>query len=139
METNLTGAVTPSRHHELDVQRKKLRENCKEFETVMVNYLMKTMRDTVIQAEEPEHGRAAFEDMLAAQLSKEIGKTGSLGIGDILYQRLEPQLKTQSAAQLQAQSAKAGASSPVHIEPAASEPGPTAVSIPMVNEEILKK
>ncbi|MEN6441092.1 MAG: rod-binding protein [Syntrophobacter sp.] len=139
MKSDFTRAVGSTQDREMEIQKRKLRENCREFETVMVNYLMKSMRDTISQAEEPEHGRAAFEDMLAGQLSKEIGKTGSLGIGDILYQKLEPQLKAQSAAHKSARTAKADALPSPPIDIKTIDPGPAEDSVSWINEEVLKK
>ena len=37
-----------------------------------------------------------YEDMLAGQVSKEIGHSSALGIGDLLYSKLEPLVKTQA-------------------------------------------
>jgi Rod binding domain-containing protein len=74
---------------ELDIRKKRLRDNCREFESVMVSYLMKTMRDGVIKAEEPEHAQTIFEEMLDGQISKTLANKSALGIGDMLYARLE--------------------------------------------------
>ncbi|MHC1725554.1 MAG: rod-binding protein [Syntrophobacteraceae bacterium] len=95
METGLKPIMQADSSRELELQKKRLRENCREFESVMVSYLMKTMRESVMRAEEPENAREMYEDMLAGQMSKEMAKSGAIGMGDMLYSRLEHLLKTQ--------------------------------------------
>ena len=62
----------------------------------MISYMMKTMRDGTIRGEEPGHAMEIYEDMLAGQVSKEIGRNSALGIGDLLYSKLEPLVKAQA-------------------------------------------
>ncbi len=95
MKANLNAVPQIDATREQEVERKRLRENCREFESVMVSYLMKSMRDTVMKAEEPENDRELYEEMLSGQISKEIGKNSGLGIGDMLYSKLEPLLKNK--------------------------------------------
>jgi Rod binding domain-containing protein len=83
----------PSRQRE--IQKNRLRENCREFESVMVGYMMKTMRDGVIRAEDPDSAGAMYEEMLDGQISKTLSNTTALGIGDILYAKLEPLINAQ--------------------------------------------
>ncbi|MCE5334545.1 MAG: rod-binding protein [Desulfobacteraceae bacterium] len=100
METSITGigaaAVSPERQAE--AEKKRLRESCQEFESVMVSYMMKSMRDSVIKAEEPENAREMYEEMLVGQVSKQISKTPALGVGDMLCSSLETQVKARPAA-----------------------------------------
>jgi Rod binding domain-containing protein len=84
---------------ELDMQKKRLLNSCKEFESVMISYMMKTMHDGVKWSEEHDNAREVYEDMLNQQMSKEIGKSSALGIGDMLYSKLEPRLEGQARQQ----------------------------------------
>jgi len=97
METKITPAFQGDSSHELEIQKKRLRDSCREFESVMVSYMMKTMRNGTMRAEEPGSAREMFEDMLSGQVSKEIGRTAALGIGDMLYSKLEPLIEAQSS------------------------------------------
>lgn len=97
MEASAKPILGTDQPRELEIQKRRLRENCREFESVMVSYLMKTMREGVIRAEEPESGRDMYEEMLAVQMAKEIGRSNALGIGAILYAKLEPLVKAPSA------------------------------------------
>lgn len=81
---------------ELEIQKKRLRENCEEFQAVMVSIMMKTMKDGIIRAEEPGSAMGTYEDMMVAQVSKEVSRNSSLGLGDLLYSKLEPLVKVQA-------------------------------------------
>ncbi len=100
MDIRLSPTPSADGSRELELQKKKLRENCREFESVMVSFLLKSMRDTVMRAEEPESAREMYEDMFTGQVSKEIAKKSAMGLGEILYKKLEPLLKTQQEAAL---------------------------------------
>jgi Rod binding domain-containing protein len=80
---------------DLEKQKIRLRENCDEFESVMIAYMMKTMRDSTMRAEEPGAAMGVFEDMLTGQVSKAVSHNSSLGLGDLLYSKLEPLVKPQ--------------------------------------------
>ncbi|MFZ0931260.1 MAG: rod-binding protein [Syntrophobacteraceae bacterium] len=97
MGTNIEPVLQADSSREVEVQKKRLRESCKEFESVMISYMMKAMRDGTIRAEEPGNAKEMYEDMLAGQMSKVIGRNSALGIGDMLYSKLEPLIKKQGA------------------------------------------
>ncbi len=96
-QTNVKPAFQVDSSRELEIQKRRLRDSCREFESVMISYMMKTMRDGVLRGEEPGSAREMYEDMLAGQVSKEIGRSSALGIGDMLYSKLEPLLETQTS------------------------------------------
>ena len=81
---------------ELESQKRRLKENCREFESVMISYMMKTMRDSVLRGEEPGNAMGIYEDMLAGQVSKEVSRSSSLGLADLLYSKLESLVKIQA-------------------------------------------
>ena len=110
MEANIKPVPQADSSRELESQKKRLRENCREFESVMISYMMKSMRDGIIRAEEPGSAREMYEDMLAGQVSKEVSHSSSLGLADLLYSKLESLVKIQAPkeadpAALKAQSA----------------------------------
>jgi len=97
MQTTVKPAFHADSSHELEIQKKRLRDSCREFESVMVSYMMKTMRNGTLRAEEPGSAREMYEDMLAGEVSKKIGLSAALGIEDMLYSKLEPLLETQTS------------------------------------------
>ncbi len=94
METNLKPIVQMESSPKELMKKRRLRESCREFESVMVSYLMKTMRASVITAEEPENAGQMYQEMFDGQISKEVANTGSMGLGDMLYTRLSALMKT---------------------------------------------
>jgi Rod binding domain-containing protein len=93
VEANIKQVLQADSSPELESQKKRLRENCRAFESVMVSYMMKSMRNGIIRAEEPGSAREMYEDMLAGQVSEQIGHNSTMGIGDMLYRKLEPLVK----------------------------------------------
>jgi Rod binding domain-containing protein len=97
MEANVKPVLQADSSRELEIQKRRLRENCREFESVMISYMMKAMRDGLMRGEEAGSTKEIYEDMLAEQVSKEISRSSALGIGDMLYSKLEPLVKTQTS------------------------------------------
>jgi len=93
--TPLTGETKAGSEPEL--KKKRLRETCEEFESILMQYLLKSMRQTVMKAEEPEQARAIYEAMLDESLAREISKNQSTGLAAILYRQLLPALKGGSS------------------------------------------
>jgi len=100
MEANVNPILQADSSRELEIQKRRLRENCREFESVMISYMMKAMRDGTVRGEEPGNAREIYEDMLAGQVSKVISRSSALGIGDMLYSKLEPLIKTRTSQEL---------------------------------------
>lgn len=75
-------------------EKEKLEEACKDFESIFVNQLMKSMRKTVNKTGLIDGGRGEeiFQSMLDEEYSKEIAKEGRLGISDMLFRQLSKNL-----------------------------------------------
>ncbi len=69
---------------------KKLKEVSQEFESLFINQLFKSMRSTVPKDEWLNGGlkQDIFEDMLYNEYSKNISKSGGIGLGDMVYKYL---------------------------------------------------
>ena len=77
---------------------KKLREVSREFESLFVNELFKSMRKTVPQNELLDGGmrKDIFEDMLYSEYAKMTSDNGGIGLGDMIYRYVkESQGKTE--------------------------------------------
>jgi flagellar protein FlgJ len=76
----------------------KLKQACAEFESLFLNYLLKSMRSSVPeggfidQSEESKMFKSMFDEKLADQISAD----GGLGLGEILYQQLKDRSDTSS-------------------------------------------
>ena len=74
-------------------QKKRLKDACEEFDSIMTNYLLKSMRQTVDRAEKPDQAREIFEGFYDEAVSKELAKRQGSGLADALYKQLSPQAR----------------------------------------------
>ncbi|HHU91032.1 MAG TPA: hypothetical protein GXZ22_08270 [Clostridiaceae bacterium] len=73
--------------------KKKLKDACDEFESIMLQILYKQMKATVPESEfiEKSSARAMFEDMLDETLMEKSSHRG-VGISDMMYRQLSAQM-----------------------------------------------
>ncbi len=74
--------------------QKKLYESCQELESVFLNKVLDSMRACISHSDLIPRGFATetYESMLFDEYAKNMSKTSSLGIADILYKQLSSQL-----------------------------------------------
>jgi flagellar protein FlgJ len=71
-------------------QADKLKKACADFESLFLNYLLKSMRSSVSEGgiiDQSEESKI-FKSMFDENLAKEIAASGGLGLGDILFEKL---------------------------------------------------
>ena len=100
-----------------DASKARLQKAVKEFESLFVEYMLKSMRSTVPKSgmEDESYGGEMMEGMFDMELSKHIADNSNLGIAQMLYRKLTgdempkrtahetypvPQVGTQGAAGL---------------------------------------
>lgn len=83
--TSQSGAVSQA-----EAEKQRLRKACQEFESIMNHYMLKSMRETVMRAEEPGPGREMYEGMMDEALAGELSKSGGRGLSELLYGQLAP-------------------------------------------------
>jgi len=68
----------------------KLYEQCREFESLFVNMMLKTMRDTVEKSGLVDGGQAEdiFSDMLYDEYARDMTKNAGFGFADTVYREL---------------------------------------------------
>jgi len=73
----------------------KLRQVCRDFESIFVNMVFKQMRATIPKSEliPDNFARQTFEGMLDEELAKEASKGEGIGIGEMLYKQLSAKMK----------------------------------------------
>jgi peptidoglycan hydrolase FlgJ len=79
-----------------DAQKKRLHKACQEFESIMTNYMLKSMRQSVMRSEDPEKGREMYEGMMDETLAGEMSKSGGQGISELLYKQLVPLVQSRT-------------------------------------------
>ena len=86
LQNNATSApaVSPERDDA------KLKQACRDFEAIFISDLLKIMRQTVPESKLISGGRAEeiFRDMQDDELSKDMSKSGGIGLSDMLYKEL---------------------------------------------------
>ena len=73
----------------------KLREASSEFEAIFIQQMLKTMRKTSLETEfiKKSEGEKIFRSMLDEQYALLSAKSGRLGLGEMIYQQLNSNLK----------------------------------------------
>ncbi|MGR6835632.1 rod-binding protein [Syntrophomonas erecta] len=69
---------------------KKLRQACQDLESVFINQVVESMRAAIPRNSLMGNSFAleTFESMLFTEYSREMSRTASLGIADMIYQQL---------------------------------------------------
>jgi Rod binding domain-containing protein len=69
----------------------ELREVSKNFETIFMQMMLKEMRNSVAKSSLLGNSQATeiFESMHDEQLSKQLASSGGIGIGDLIYRKLQ--------------------------------------------------
>lgn len=80
-----------------DIEDKKLKSACKDFESVFLGYILKGMRKTVSKSEllDSSNGEEIFQGMMDDAICKSAAETESIGIADMLYNQLGDLIKQQ--------------------------------------------
>ena len=75
--------------------KEKLREAADEFESIFIQQMLKTMGETSIESDllPKSEGEKVFQSMLDEQYSKMSAKSGSLGLGDLIYNQFKTNLE----------------------------------------------
>jgi len=73
-----------------DQEDKKLREACKDFESLLIKQMLDAMKKTVPESNliDKNQGEKYFEDMLYQEYADSMADTESLGISDMMYRQL---------------------------------------------------
>jgi peptidoglycan hydrolase FlgJ len=88
---SINGAATPDGElSKIEAQKRRLHKACQEFESIMTNYMLKSMRQSVLKADAPDQGREMYEGMMDETLAGEMSKTGPRGLSELLYRELVP-------------------------------------------------
>lgn len=69
---------------------KELRKVCKDFESIMVSMMYKTMKATIPKSDliKEDAGRDVFQSLLDEKLIEESTKQRGVGLADMLYKQL---------------------------------------------------
>lgn len=85
-------------------QRDELRKACQGFESYFLNMMFREMRKTVPKDELFGESNAMdiFRDMHDTEVMENVAKSGGIGIADMMYKQLSPQIEKQIEAEARA-------------------------------------
>lgn len=74
---------------------KKLREACRNLESVFLNMIFSSMRNTIQKSDlvGDSFATGVYEDMLYEKYAEEASKGKGLGLGEMLYEQLSKNIK----------------------------------------------
>jgi flagellar protein FlgJ len=81
-------SMSPAQHPASAQQ--PLKRACEDFEAIFVQYLFKSMRQSVDRVTDDSEGstRELHESMLDEAVAAELSRSGGLGLGKLLYEQL---------------------------------------------------
>ncbi len=90
-------AAVSSEEADAEKQRQELREACQGFEALFLDMMFREMRKTVPKDELFGESNAMdiYRDMHDSEVMKQVSKSGGIGLGDMLYRQLSPQVEKQ--------------------------------------------
>lgn len=79
-----------AKDYDNDKNDKKLKEACQELESVLVYQMIRAMRSTVPKGGliDEGFGGEVFESMLDEEFARQMAKTGSTGLADLILRQL---------------------------------------------------
>ncbi|HOV85487.1 MAG TPA: rod-binding protein [Syntrophobacteraceae bacterium] len=73
-----------------ELKKKRLKEACREFEAIFANYVLKSMREGIQRAEEPDQARQVYESLRDESLARELSRGPGCGLAELMYRQLLP-------------------------------------------------
>jgi flagellar protein FlgJ len=84
-------------------QDAKLRQACADFESIFVNYVLRSARKALPQQGLFHNAREGkiYESMMDEHMARSVAKGQGLGLGELLYEQLEKQETSTSPSAIQ--------------------------------------
>lgn len=79
-------------------KHRALKEKCQDLEAVFLGYLLKTMRQSMVDGEDGDNAKGIYEGIMDQALSKALSENESLGIAKLLYRELSVRDQSVSGA-----------------------------------------
>lgn len=77
-------------------EEEKLKQACVEFESYFINMMFKSMRNTIISSDgilKKSNAEKIFQEMLDEEMSKDVAKSGGIGLADMIYKELSSKVQ----------------------------------------------
>ena len=96
---SVEGFPLATRGADKKLDREKLKKSCADFESILINQVLKSARQTVTTSGFMGNGlgKGIYESLLDQELSQSLAKRGGLGLGKIIYNRMIQQEERREA------------------------------------------
>ena len=76
--------------NKVDIERIKLKEACKQFEAIFIEYMLKTMRKSVPKSAlfKRENAEQIYTSLFDEKVAEKVAESKGLGLADMLYKEL---------------------------------------------------
>jgi len=93
--------VSPAKDTPVNKEDAELKKVCSEFESILVLQMLKQMRASVMKADlfGSSQKEEMFQDMMDEEIAKDFSKTGSIGLGEMMYRQLIAQKNAKVSAE----------------------------------------
>ena len=77
------------------IENKKLQEACRDFEAILLNKLVSTMRESIPDDGlfQKSFGEKMYQSLLDEEMTKNMAHGKGIGIGELLYRKLSGSMK----------------------------------------------
>jgi len=91
----IPGEMIPGHLARASTGTARLRKTCAEFESLFLNYIMKSTRSTVPGGDYfgDKHGGEIVRSMFDETLSRQMASGGGIGLGSILFEQLKGRIR----------------------------------------------
>lgn len=75
-----------------DLELRKLKQACEDFESLLTAYVFKSMRETIAQDASSDEGQTMglYEEMMDESVAGQLSRDPGLGLARVLYEQLVP-------------------------------------------------
>ena len=77
-------------------ENRPLQDKCRELEAVFIGYLMKTMRQSMVDSESGDSAKGIYEGISDQALARALSENEALGIAKLLYRDLSSRVPKTS-------------------------------------------
>jgi len=73
-----------------DAEKSKLKEACRQFEAIFIEYMLKTMRKSIPKSSlfKREHAEQIYTSLFDEKVAEKVAEAKGLGLADMLYKEL---------------------------------------------------
>ncbi|RZB34941.1 MAG: flagellar protein FlgJ [Desulfobacteraceae bacterium Eth-SRB1] len=84
--------------HQLEIKEEKLKKACADFESIFINYMLKTMRRAIPQSGTKFPGKDIYSTMVDRKVAENLAKRGGgIGLQEMLLRQLGSEVRDRGS------------------------------------------